>query len=436
MFVVIRSALAAVPRAFLLRNKQVTVRWYAKASRTQLETPKVSERRIFIETDYILKPISRMIYTRLERGSKDFQEVNKDFMSADGNEKVDLESLERNRIRMLELEPLNTLFQKMHSTIMTLNDLVKMSREADKTDKETIEFAEEEIKNTEKQLDQIEDEAVELLIPKERYDSCDSITVEIRPGVGGTESALFADDVLKMYQNYFAMHGWNCRVTQYTEDYQIGKGCKFGALKVHGHEVYKRMKCESGVHKVIRVPETEGKGRLHSSTISVVVLPEMPMDFKLNEKDLKIEFMKASGPGGQHVNKTESACRITHVPTGISVHMQDDRSQDANKRRAMNIIKDKLFTMEVLKNQEKINSHRRDQVDSSDRSEKIRTYNFPQSRITDHRTGLTLFGIEKMLRADFLDQFIDEYLDKIYNMKLNELMIAEGMLQFLSLIHI
>jgi len=243
--------------------------------------------------------------------------------------------------------------------------------------------------------------------------------------VGGTEASLFADDLLGMYQCYINTKGWSSKLVTYTKDAGNSNGCKFGHLKVTGHNVYKYLKCESGVHKVIRVPETEKSGRIHSSTISVAVLPEIPFDFKLDEKDLRVEFMRSSGPGGQHVNKTESACRITHMPSGLQVHIQDGREQQHNKNKALKVITDKLFSAEVFRHQESLNSQRKEQIAGGDRSDKIRTYNFPQTRITDHRTNLTLFGIDKMLKGELLEEFIQEYLNKINNAKIQALLEDE-----------
>ena len=190
------------------------------------------------------------------------------------------------------------------------------------------------------------------------------------------------------------------------------------------------LKCEAGVHKVIRVPETESKGRLHSSTISMVVMPVVPFTFEVDPKDIKYQFTKSSGPGGQGVNKIESACRAIHVPTGLAVFIQEERSQDANKRRATELLKQKLFEIEYKKANEEEQSRRKSQVTTMDRSEKIRTYNYPQDRITDHRTGMTRYGIVEMMNGELLEEFIDAYLESVeeekINVFINELYEAAG----------
>lgn len=210
--------------------------------------------------------------------------------------------------------------------------------------------------------------------------------------------------------------GWKWRTVYHQRDSNTS-GCKLGIMKATGSDIYKRMKCESGVHKVIRIPETEKQGRLHSSTISIVVLPDIEIKLEIKDSELRFDYMRSSGPGGQHVNKTESACRVTHIPTGLAVAIQQERKQEKNKEKALEVLKEKLFEMEMMNQQNQIQNDRKEQMGQSDRSDKIRTYNYPQSRITDHRTSITLYDMDKMMRGEYMDQLIDAYLEKLKKIK-------------------
>ena len=226
-----------------------------------------------------------------------------------------------------------------------------------------------------------------------------------------------------MYQSFASMMGWKCSISNAVKESGVSKGYKQLDLRIQGELCHKMMKCEAGVHKVIRVPQTEAKGRLHSSTISLVVMPVVPFNFQLDPKDIKYQFTRSSGPGGQGVNKIESACRAIHIPTGLAVFIQEERSQDSNKRRATEILKQRLFEMEYKKALDQEKSQRKSQVTTMDRSEKIRTYNYPQDRITDHRTGLTKFGINSMMGGEMLQEFIDSYLEKMQSEKEESLIL-------------
>lgn len=243
-----------------------------------------------------------------------------------------------------------------------------------------------------------------LLIPKDADDE-KSVILEIRAGAGGEEAALFAHSLWRMYTMYAARRGWQCETISENPT-ELG-GVKEIVFSVEGPDVYSRLKFESGVHRVQRVPETESMGRIHTSTVTVAVLPEaQEVDVEINPSDLQIDTFRSSGAGGQHVNKTESAIRITHIPTGTVVECQDERSQYKNKDRAMKILRSRILEAERRKQNEAIAGERRAQVGTGDRSERIRTYNYPQGRVTDHRIGLTLYRLEAILNGD-LDELID-----------------------------
>jgi peptide chain release factor 1 len=244
-----------------------------------------------------------------------------------------------------------------------------------------------------------------LLLPKDAVDSSSAI-VEVRAGTGGQEAALFAGDLLKMYTRYAQLQGWRADLLSLSES-DLG-GVKEGVLSVEGDGAYAKLKFESGVHRVQRVPVTEASGRIHTSAATVAVLPEPEdVDIDVQDKDLRIDVYRASGAGGQHVNKTESAVRITHLPTGIVVAMQEEKSQHKNKAKAMKILKARLFEAERERQASERAAERKGLVGSGDRSQRIRTYNFPQGRVTDHRIGLTLQKLERILSGDDLADVID-----------------------------
>ena len=272
------------------------------------------------------------------------------------------------------------------------------------SDKELGVLAREEIIALERKLQILNDKMQVMLLPKDPMDD-KNVFLEIRAGAGGGEAALFAADLLRMYSRYAERNGWKTDILSINET-GIG-GIKEAIVAIEGKRVYSRLKYESGVHRVQRVPTTEAGGRIHTSTATVAILPE-PDDVEVNidTRDLKIDTYRASGPGGQHVNKTDSAIRITHIPTGIVVQCQEERSQHKNRAKAMRMLKAKLYELEEYKRQNEISSIRRNLVGSGDRSEKIRTYNFPQGRITDHRIKLTLYKIDAILDGD-LEELID-----------------------------
>jgi peptide chain release factor 1 len=255
---------------------------------------------------------------------------------------------------------------------------------------------------------EIEARAREILIALLPKDAADErgVILEIRAGTGGDEASLFAGDLLRMYQRYAAGKGWSVDIL--TESEGTVGGFKEVIAEIAGKGVYAKLKYESGVHRVQRVPDTEGSGRIHTSAATVAMLPLAgEVDVSLDEKDLRIDTMRAGGAGGQHVNKTESAVRLTHIPTGIVVLVQDERSQHKNKARAYELMRAKLYDMERSRADAERSADRRSQVGSGDRSERIRTYNFPQGRVTDHRINLTLYKLDEMMQGLVLDEIID-----------------------------
>ncbi len=270
---------------------------------------------------------------------------------------------------------------------------------------EMRELVAEEVRMLEDQLAACEQTLKELLIPKDPRDER-NVIVEIRAGTGGDEAALFGGDLLRMYMQYAAARGWKTELLSVSET-GIG-GYKEVILGVKGKGAYSRLKYESGVHRVQRVPTTESSGRIHTSTATVAVLPEVDeVDVQINDNDLRIDVFRAGGHGGQGVNTTDSAVRITHLPTGIVAQCQDERSQLQNKARAMSILRARVYDLEYQKQFSQLDEARRKQVGTAERSEKIRTYNYPQNRVTDHRIDLSLYRLESVLAGE-LDPFIDE----------------------------
>ncbi len=274
----------------------------------------------------------------------------------------------------------------------------------EETDSELRDMIETEISECEHKLDEIREELKILLLPKDPNDER-NVIVEIRGGAGGEEAALFAAVLYRMYSMYAAKKGWSIEQLGANET-ELG-GFKEISFMITGTGAYSRLKFESGVHRVQRVPDTETQGRIHTSTVTVAVLPEAEdVEVNIDSADLKIDTYRSSGAGGQHINKTESAIRITHLPTGLVVECQDERSQYKNKDKAMKVLKSRLLEAEREKQHDKVASERRSQVGTGDRSERIRTYNYPQGRVTDHRIGLTLYKIEDILNGD-IDEIID-----------------------------
>lgn len=298
-----------------------------------------------------------------------------------------------------ELEPVVMAYRAYQRRRQDLEDA-----EALMGDPDMKELAQEEYQQAREELARLEEEIKVLLLPRDPNDD-KNVIVEIRAGVGGEEAALFAHSLFRMYSMYADARRWRVEVDSVNET-ELG-GVKEICFTIEGDGAWSRLKFESGVHRVQRVPETESGGRIHTSTATVAVLPEVDeVDFELNPADIEMQVFRSSGAGGQHINKTSSAIRITHLPTGMVVECQDERSQHKNRDRAMKILRTKLYEMQQQALDKERASERRSQVGSGDRSERVRTYNYPQGRVTDHRIGLTLHRLDAVLDGD-LDEIID-----------------------------
>ena len=296
-----------------------------------------------------------------------------------------------------ELEPIVNVYTEYKLTL----ENIESSKEvlATEEDEEMKEMAKMEIDELISRKNEMDEEIKILLIPKDPEDN-KNVIIELRAGTGGDEACIFVEDMFRLYTMYFKIIGWKYEVINSTEG--TVKGYKEIALEVKGDEVYGTMKFESGVHRVQRVPETESQGRIHTSTCTVAILPEVEevQDINIDKNDLRVDTFRASGAGGQHVNKTDSAVRLTHIPTGIVVECQDGRSQHKNKEKALSLLAAKLKQQEIDSQQESIASERKILVGTGDRSEKIRTYNFPQGRMTDHRIKLTQHNLDQIMDGD------------------------------------
>ncbi len=302
------------------------------------------------------------------------------------------------------LEPVAALYDKWAKTLHDIELAEQLMKT--ETDVELKNMLYDEVGECKSKLSEFEEEAKILLLPKDENDD-KNVIIEIRGGAGGEESCLFASVLFRMYSRYAERKRWKIEIIDLNET-ELG-GIKEVSFLVKGNGAYKRLKFESGVHRVQRVPETESQGRIHTSTATVAVLPEQQeVDFELDEKDLRIDTYRSSGAGGQKVNKTDSAIRVTHLPTGMVVSCQDERSQTKNKEKALNILKSKLYDYYKTQADEEYAANRRTQVGTGDRSERIRTYNYPQSRLTDHRINYTMYNLEA-----FLDGDIDELIDNL-----------------------
>ena len=298
-----------------------------------------------------------------------------------------------------DLEPIATRIAELRAA-----EQARAEAEALLADPEMHDLAEAELRTLKERMPALEHELRLALLPRDEADERSAI-LELRPAAGGDEAALFAAELFAMYQKYAVLRGWRFEILDYT-DTELG-GLKEGIAEITGRNVFARLKYESGVHRVQRVPATESQGRIHTSTVTVAVLPEAEeVDVQINEDDLRIDVYRASGAGGQHVNKTESAVRITHLPTGLAVAMQEEKSQHKNRAKAMKILRARLYEQQRASLHATRAADRRAQVGTGDRSERIRTYNFPQGRVSDHRINLTLYKIDRVMAGE-LDEFID-----------------------------
>ena len=302
-----------------------------------------------------------------------------------------------------QLEPLVMTYRDYKKAKSDMAGALEML-DSGELDEELKELANEELSGAKKRIEELTDELKILLLPKDPNDER-NVIVEIRGGAGGEESALFAASLYRMYTMYAESRRWHVELVGANET-ELG-GYKEISFMIEGFGAYSRMKYESGVHRVQRVPETETQGRIHTSTVTVAVLPEAEdVEIEINPADLQIDTYRAGGAGGQHVNKTESAIRITHQPTALVVECQDERSQYKNKDKAMKVLRSRLYEQMMAEQNEAIAGERRAQVGTGDRSERIRTYNFPQGRMTDHRIGLTLYKLDQIMNGD-IDEIVD-----------------------------
>ena len=303
-----------------------------------------------------------------------------------------------------ELDPVVASVKAYRAVESELKDLEAMIADP-ATEPDMRAMAEAERPALEERKEQLEQELRIALLPKDAMDER-NVILEIRAGTGGDEAALFAGDLFRMYERYASKQGWQVEVMSASEG--TSGGYKEIIAEVRGRGAFARLKFESGVHRVQRVPDTEASGRIHTSAATVAVLPEAEeVDVNINEADLRIETMRAQGAGGQHVNKTESAIRVTHLPTGIAILVQEERSQHKNRARAMALLRAKLCDMERTRIDSARSADRRGQVGSGDRSERIRTYNFPQGRVTDHRINLTLYKLPQVMEGEALGEIVD-----------------------------
>ena len=314
---------------------------------------------------------------------------------------------DQNRFRKLmkeqnDLTPIVEAYNEYKECKQAIEDSLEMLEE--ESDEEMRELAKEELNDNKKRVEELEQELKILLLPKDPNDE-KNVIVEIRAGAGGDEAALFAAEIYRMYMHYAESQRWKVELVE-CEEIGIG-GMKNVTFMIDGKGAYSKMKYESGVHRVQRVPETESGGRIHTSTITVAVMPEAEdVDIQIDEKDIRIDVMRASGNGGQCVNTTDSAVRLTHYPTGIVIYSQTEKSQLQNKDKAFALLRAKLYDLECQKRHDAEAEARKSQIGTGDRSEKIRTYNFPQGRVTDHRIKLTLYRLESIMNGD-IQEIID-----------------------------
>ena len=356
------------------------------------------------------------MFEKLQLIEERYEEINRRLMDpnvvSDQNAYRDL---------MKEYKNLTPIVEKFRAYKKAAGDLEEARSLLDGggLDHDFKELLEEEYASAKASMETLAEEIKILLLPRDPNDD-KNVILEIRAGVGGEEAALFAHSLYRMYAMYAEHRRWNCEVVSASET-ELG-GVKEISFSISGDGAYSRLKYESGVHRVQRVPETETQGRIHTSTVTVAVLPEAEeVEFEINPTDLQIDTFRSSGAGGQHINKTESAIRITHIPTGVVVECQDERSQIKNKEKAMKVLRSRLYDAKVREQNAAIAAERKRQVGTGDRSERIRTYNYPQGRVTDHRIGLSLYSLDAFLNGD-----LDEMIDALITARQAELLAAQG----------
>ena len=350
---------------------------------------------------------------------KQFDNIESKFKEIENNlnNQIDLdtEKLIKLNKEYAELIPIVETIKQYKSDKLEISELSKLINDTDPSIKE---LAETELKEKKKSIINLENELMKLLIPKDENDKKNSI-LEIRAGTGGDEASLFAADLFSMYQKFSDINNWKFEILSISETGL--KGIKEVICNISGYNVFSKLKFESGVHRVQRVPSTESSGRVHTSAATVAVLPEAEeVDINIEDKDLRIDVFRSSGPGGQSVNTTDSAVRITHIPSGIVVSQQDEKSQHKNKAKALKILRSRILDNEIQQKNQQRSLERKSQVGSGDRSERIRTYNFPQGRVSDHRINLTLYNLTEVLEGN-LDDLINPLMADEETNKLAEL---------------
>ena len=356
------------------------------------------------------------MFEKLQLIEERYEEVNRRLMDPDV-----VSDQNAYRDLMKEYKSLTPIVEKFRVYKKTAADFeeVKSLLDGGGLDREFKEMLEEEYASSKAKMEELSEEIKILLLPRDPNDD-KNVILEIRGGAGGEEAALFVNSLYRMYSMYAEARGWKTEVV-YANPTELG-GYKEISVSISGDGAYSRLKYESGVHRVQRVPETETQGRIHTSTVTVAVLPEAEeVEFEINPTDLQIDTFRSSGAGGQHINKTESAIRITHLPTGVVVECQDERSQIKNKEKAMKVLRSRLYDAKVQEQNAAIAAQRKSQVGTGDRSERIRTYNYPQGRVTDHRIGLSLYSLESFLNGN-----MDEMIDALITARQAELLAAQG----------
>ena len=347
------------------------------------------------------KETSMSFEENLERVSSRHRELE---LTLSNSKELSAEEITKLSIEFSELTPIAEKINEVRSLEKELEENRVLASE-NQHDKELLALVQTEIDELIKSISVLRKELERLLLPKDEIDEKNAI-LEVRAGTGGDEAALFATELFSMYQKYSSIKGWRFDILEVSEN-DIG-GYREAIASITGRSVFARLKFESGVHRVQRVPTTESGGRIHTSAATVAVLPEAEeVDIQIDDKDLRVDIFRASGPGGQSVNTTDSAVRITHLPTGIVVSQQDEKSQHKNKAKGMKILRARVFDFERTKLEKERAADRREQVGTGDRSERIRTYNFPQGRVTDHRINLTLYKIDKVIAGEALDDIVD-----------------------------
>ncbi len=328
-----------------------------------------------------------------------YSDLNQRLMNSENLENKQIIQINKELSKLEPIVDLTRLIEKLDNEIKGYKDILE-----NENDEELRDIAKSELPSYEKKLEIKNKELLIALLPKDEADE-KNVILEIRAGTGGDEAALFAGDLYRMYERYSSIKNWRF---QPMEKNETGlKGIKEAVIEIKGDGVFKSLKNESGVHRVQRIPETESGGRIHTSAATVAVLPEAEeLDVDIKDSDLRIDVYRSGGAGGQSVNTTDSAVRITHLPSGIVVTQQDERSQHKNKAKALKILRSRIYEVERQKKQEELSSNRKNQVGSGDRSERIRTYNFPQGRVSDHRINLTLYKLDQFLTGEALDEMI------------------------------